>query len=160
MPRWCVIALVLVGGIACGGTASPTVPTEPASIAGAWVGTFQIVRAAATSAVPVRLTLSQTGASVGGTWGAETPDGSLPMTDDQGNLYGLHGFMTGTVAETTFSGRLGFYDTASSGHCNGVIEVAGSASAAGLNWVSSRVIASCTRGVIAPTSVAITLQPL
>ena len=131
-------ALVLLGAAACGGSSSPSAPAPVnANVAGTWVGTMSFTQNNADGVASqfnqaVSLTLTQNGATVGGTW---TSTNGPPRS----------GTVGGSVTASAFSGSFTYNATANTGNpCTGTVAVAGAVSGNSLMWTSPSVVENCT----------------
>ncbi len=133
MKRLALVAVVALLATACGSDSAPVAPTpQPASIAGGWSGTVQYTQASSGSALQVQaiaFSLTQAGASVNGTYAAQSFSGTV----------------TGTTTTTAFSGTLTFNATTNAGAaCTGTFAASGDAGSNTMTWTSPLVSASCT----------------
>ncbi len=146
LPLGILCAVTLCG---CGGSnpAAPTpvpTPPPPANIAGTWTGTFHAHAINSSgSAFPFTeaytMTLTQSGASVSGTWAA---DANPERT----------GTVGGTVTPTIFNGTFTYNRKLTNGRCVGTITLSGTTSDHSVHWTSPGVVENCTN---APTGITI-----
>jgi len=141
MNRFVLAVLVATLVSACGTTA----PSE-ANLVGNWAGTLQSTESSDQSTVAFMMTLTQTGASVSGTWGVAT----LPF------FQLANGSLSGTVTAASFSGTFTFYapNPNGDGVCMGTFAVVGNAGA-NMTWTSPGWTGDCT-GL--PTNITINVQ--
>ena len=70
--RLALLAAPFVLQLACGGSSSPTLPSTTLNLGGTWAGSWQFVTSGVTVSDAVTATFTQTGATVSGTWRAES----------------------------------------------------------------------------------------
>jgi hypothetical protein len=139
--------------VGCGGS-NPAAPTQvvatppPAvSIAGTWTGTFHAHQVNSSgSAFPwtegIRVTLTQTGANVSGTWS---------LTGN--NTADRHGTVSGTVNASVYEGTFTYSAKSATGsRCRGTITLSGATSASSIRWTSPGVVENCSNP---PTGITI-----
>lgn len=105
----CVLILAM-GLSACGGDTSPTAPSGSSNISGTWRGT--VTSSVVAGNVNASATLTQTGASVSGTYACSP-----------GTLACLHasGTITGTMSGNSLTAQVAFPDGHSCGAFNGTL---------------------------------------
>lgn len=136
------VFLVLLTGLACHG--STTAPT-PANVAGTWSGTMSFTDSIGQFAQTVTMNLTQSGATVSGTW--QTSGGRLPK----------NGTIGGTTTTSSFSGTFTVTITnpSTGTSCNGTLSVSGSAGGSALTWTSPGVVGGCP--LDPPTNITFTV---
>lgn len=139
------LMLVAIAAGCGGGSSSPTAPTPPpppppVQVAGQWSGTMETSNYIA---LPVFVTLSQSGATVTGTWASQTGSAAIA-----GNI-------SGTVDQSTFTGTITYSINQTAG-CSG--SFSGSSTTATLNWSSAGFTGNCNLAGGNPLSPRFVLQ--
>lgn len=137
MKRSLLLAALLVGLSSCGGGSNPLAPSNFVQIAGNWSGTSE-----SKEYVPdaVYFSLTQTGASVTGTWYSSVEAGSI----------------SGTVDKNYFNGTI-TYSYLQHAQCQGSFY--GSTSSTNLTWSSLGYTGNCGLSFPGnPTNVKFILQ--
>lgn len=132
MKRLLPVALFL-SLFACGGGSTPTAPTQPtlAQVAGNWTGNLQYVQSNGNQAVAVNMVLSQSSATVTGTWAAAS--------------VGWSGTIAGTVDTATFTGLFTLSaPSVAGGVCTGTSSISGPAGGLTLRFTGAGFTGSCT----------------
>jgi len=143
--RVALIACLIVGLAACGGNS--TAPTSLSSgtttnIAGNWNGT---IASSNNPTVQVTIALTQSGATIGGTW--------------QSTTYSWAGNVNGTVTGSTFNGQFTFAGMAADGTvCNGTATVAGDVTTARMTLTSASGVVGGSCPAPLPTGMTIDAQ--
>jgi hypothetical protein len=113
---------------ACGGGSGPSSPTPTLSLAGTWTGSWQFVASGASIVDTVTATLTQTGATVSGTWTSES---------------GATGQFTNLAAQSATTGSLTISQPTLSGTtCSATTSISGTASAASLELTVPQIAPS------------------
>ena len=146
MCRLVAVFLASIIAISCGGgnptAPSPPPPPPPANIAGTWSGTLE-----SSNYVPlaVFVTISQTSATVSGTWGAQT------------GTSGIAGNITGTVDPSSFTGTMTLSINQSAG-CSGSFNGAVATASSTMTWTSAGFTGNCNLNNGNPLSPRFVLQ--
>jgi hypothetical protein len=133
--------LILTALLAAAGCGSPNAPSELPQISGDWAGTLQSTN---WPTAPVAVTMTQSGASISGSWTSPTFDWS--------------GTITGTVTKSAFNGTFTVTAPTESGQgrCTGNAVVSGPATgASSMVWTSTGITSECTN---APFGLTFSLQ--
>jgi len=127
MTRRFACAAALAAHLACGGS-SPTAPATTVNLAGSWAGSWQFVTSGVTISEGVTATFSGTGASVSGTWQAESgASGQFNQLAAQASTSG-----TVTVSQTTLTGTV----------CSATAAVTGTATSSALDLTVAQIPAT------------------
>jgi hypothetical protein len=143
--RASAIGLLALSTLGCGGSNSPTAPSPPpppAQISGAWSGTLESTTYAP---LAVFLTLSQTSATVSGTWAA------------QSGTAGLAGNINGTVDSATFTGTITLSINQTAG-CSGSFSGSALTGAPTMSWSGAGFTGNCNLNLGNPLSPRFVLQ--
>lgn len=141
------VTAVLLG---CGGGNSPTAPSvpvpppppPPASISGSWSGTLESTTYAP---LAVFMTLSQTSATVTGTWAA------------QSGTAGLAGNINGTVDATSFTGTITLSINQTAG-CSGSFSGSALTGSSTMTWSGAGFTGNCNLNLGNPLAPRFVLQ--
>lgn len=119
MTRRFAIVVVLALFAACGGDSTPSAPTASFNLAGTWTGSWQFVTSGATVVDTVTATLTQSGATVSGTWTSES---------------GATGQISSLAAQSSTTGSMTISQARLTGTaCNATTSVSGTASASAID---------------------------
>ena len=119
MTRRLATAVVLILLNACGGGSTSPSPAPTLTLAGTWSGSWQFVTSGATIVDTVTATLTQTGATVSGTWTSESgATGQISNLAAQSSVTG-----SVTISQPTITGTA----------CTATTSVSGTASASAID---------------------------